>query len=186
MNLVNVDGSIRKLIETVEACKDLNIKLSANGGNSILLVCNPKNEIDYINAMDKMLDKEKYVMIDLNQLLCKFVNENKDEIEEEFELMKSSTEQIFHLPTGEEGNDFFEMIITQISEVYKIGKIPVLIDVGALYGTDIGNIHIMENEVVMQGINPLVILYPAIRNKDELLFLGVRPASKYRCMVIYE
>jgi hypothetical protein len=69
-------------------------------------------------------------------------------------------------------------------DVYAQDKIPILIHVGALNGTDIENIHIMENKVVMQGCNPLIILYPADKKNDEIMFLGIRSASKYRCMVI--
>ena len=42
----------------------------------------------------------------------------------------------------------------------------------------------MENKVVMNGKKPLVILYPADKKNDEIMFLGIRPASKYRYMVI--
>jgi len=63
-------------------------------------------------------------------------------------------------------------------------KVPVLINTGALYGTGIHNIHIMENEIVMKAAQPLIILYPATIEPDRIMFLGKHPASKYRCMII--
>jgi len=59
-----------------------------------------------------------------------------------------------------------------------------LIHTGALYGSGIDNIHIMEHPEVMQSHQPLIILYPATHEQDKLLFLGKRPASKYRCLMI--
>jgi hypothetical protein len=59
-----------------------------------------------------------------------------------------------------------------------------LIHSGALYGSGIDNIHLMENELVMKSNLPLIILYPATKEGEKLLFLSKRPASKYRCMIV--
>ncbi len=150
----------------------------------MLFMCPPLEEGEYIRLMKQNLDSERYAFIDLNELLVRFVDENEEEIMIKYELLQNSSNQIFKLPPGEEGNDLFQMIIQAIVDVYDQNKIPVLIRVGALNGTDIENIHIMENKVVMQGKNPVIILYPAVKKNDEIMFLGIRPASKYRCMVI--
>ncbi|HCI54650.1 MAG TPA: hypothetical protein PLN48_15775 [Lachnospiraceae bacterium] len=184
MSVSKIESKIQDLERVVRAYGENNIKLSANGGNSMLFMCPPLEENEYIKAMKNDLDSEKYTFIDLNQLLVKFIDNNHEEIEAKFDLLKNSSGQIFKLPQGEEGNDLFQMIIAAIVEAYDQAKIPVLIRVGALNGTDIENIHIMEDKVVMQGKSPLIILYPAEKKNDEIMFLGIRPASKYRCLVI--
>ena len=78
----------------------------------------------------------------------------------------------------------FKFILGKISNSYDNNKIPVLIHSGALYGSGIDNIHLMENELVMKSNLPLIILYPATKEGEKLLFLSKRPASKYRCMIV--
>lgn len=184
MNVSKIDACIRELEAAIQSFNENNIKLSANGGNSVLFMCPPMEEKQYIVRMKENLSQEKYQFLDMNKLLVEFIDENKDEIELKFKLLKNSYSQIFRLPQGEEGNDLFGMVISAILRAYDNEKIPVIIGVGALNGTDIENIHIMENEVVMKAKRPLVILYPAEKKNDEILFLGLRPASRYRCMVI--
>lgn len=184
MSVSKIEAKIQDLEKAVLAYSENNIKLSANGGNSMLFMCPPLEESEYIRLMKQNLSADKYTFIDMNALLVKFIDENKEEIKLKFDLLKNSSNQIFKLPQEEEGDDLFKRIIQAIVDVYNDGKIPVLIRVGALNGTDIENIHIMENKVVMQGRNPLIILYPAEKKNDEIMFLGIRPASKYRCMVI--
>lgn len=184
MSVSKIEAKIKDLEQAVQAYNKNNIKLSANGGNSILFMCPPVEESEYIAVMKKTLNSEKYMFLDMNDLLVKFVEENADEIKMKFDFLRNSSNQIFKLPQGEEGNDLFGMIIEEIVSAYDAGKIPVLIRVGALNGTDIENIHIMENKTVMNGKKPLVILYPAENKNQEIIFLGIRPASKYRCMVI--
>ena len=43
---------------------------------------------------------------------------------------------------------------------------------------------LMENELVMKSKFPLIILYPATQDGEQLMFLNSRPASKYRCMIV--
>ena len=161
MSVSKIEAKIKDLEQAVQAYNKNNIKLSANGGNSILFMCPPVEESEYIAVMKKTLNSEKYMFLDMNDLLVKFVEENADEIKMKFDFLRNSSNQIFKLPQGEEGNDLFGMIIEEIVSAYDAGKIPVLIRVGALNGTDIENIHIMENKTVMNGKKPLVILYPA-------------------------
>ena len=92
--------------------------------------------------------------------------------------------QIFKAPEGEISPDLFSHVMHSIAKSFKENKIPVLFHSGALYGSGIDNIHLMENEVVMKSSIPLIILYPATKDGDKLLFLSKRPSSKYRCMII--
>lgn len=183
-NLNNPENIILTAMRLVESKDNSKIRLNANGGNSILIVCDPQNELEFITSIKKLMIEEKYEIIDLNKLLIEFVRQNESDLQELFELLKGSIHQIFKLPNGEEGNDLFGLIIKEIIKSLENQKIPVLINAGALYGTGIDNIHIMENELIMKANLPLVILYPATKEKDKLMFLGSRPASKYRCMII--
>jgi hypothetical protein len=180
----NPDHIILNAKRIVDSKKYSEIRLNANGGNSILIVCEPNIEFKYVNSIHKLMTDETYQIIDLNDLLLKFIKENKDDLMELFELLKGSIQQIFKSPEGEIGPDFFGYIINSIRQCFEQDKIPVLINLGTLYGSGIDNIHIMENEYVMKSSLPLVILYPATEDKDQLLFLSKRPASKYRCMII--
>jgi hypothetical protein len=183
-NFQNPDNIIQAAMRLVESNENSNIRLNANGGNSILIVCEPDKELEYIKAINKLMKNNKYEVIDLNNLLNEFITQNKADIEDSFELLKGSIHQIFKIPNGEEGSDLFTLVIKAIAGSLQDKKVPVLINSGALYGSGIDNIHIMENELIMQASLPLIILYPATREKDKLMFLGNRPASKYRCMIV--
>lgn len=168
----------------VESDRRSEIRLNANGGNSILIVCDPLQEADYIKDVKEGLPEDSYDIIDLNELLLNFVSTHRDQIEDLFDLLQTATNQIFRAPAGEESNDLFKEIISRIETDFKRNIVPVLINTGALYGTGIHNIHIMENEVVMNAALPLIILYPATIDADRILFLGKHPSSRYRCMII--
>jgi hypothetical protein len=117
-------------------------------------------------------------------MLISFVEAHKEDLAEMFELLKSSVHQIFKAPDGETSPALFKYLIGVIDQTFKANKIPVLIHSGALYGSGIDNIHLMENELVMKAKTPLIILYPATQDGDQLMFLNSRPASKYRCMIV--
>lgn len=184
MPLSNPENIIQQVKMLVESDKRSEIRLNANGGNSILVICEPMSEAEYITKIEELLPSDGYHIIDLNQCLNDFITENKDEIVELYNLLQTTTHEIFKAPAGEESSDLFKEIISRISQSLQQNKIPVLINTGSLYGTGIHNIHIMENEVVMRAAFPLVILYPATKETDQIMFLGKQPASKYRCMII--
>ncbi len=184
MNLSNPEHMVSKAMRLVESDEKSHIRLNANGGNSILLVCEPHRELDYIQAITKLMPGDKYQVIDLSDLLCQFVEQNKADLAEMFDLLQGSLHQIFKTPDGEEGSDYFGLILQAIDSSLKANKIPVLINTGTLYGSGIGSIHIVENDLVMRAKLPLIILYPATWDQGKLMFLGKRPASKYRCMVV--
>jgi hypothetical protein len=184
MPLNNPSHIIIQAKRLVESDRRSEIRLNANGGNSILLICDPMKELEYIEQMKELLPPDTYVLIDLNQCLVDFVTNHKAALLELYELLQSATHQIFRAPDGEESNDLFKELMSKIKDAFKNDKVPVLINSGALYGTGIHNIHIMESEVVMKAALPLIILYPATVEPDRILFLGKHPASKYRCMII--
>ena len=184
MSYSNPENMILTTMRLVESNENSNIRINANGGNSILLICQPIHELDYIKAIKKLMTEDIYEIIDLNDLLCEFVSKNKSDLKNSFELLKGSLYQIFKIPDGEEGNDLLGLILYAIDSSLKANKIPVLINISSLYGSRIGSIHIMENDLVISAVLPLIILYPATWEQDKLMFLGKRPASKYRCMIV--
>jgi hypothetical protein len=184
MQLNNPEHIILEAKRLVESDRRSEIRLNANGGNSILVVCEPLRELEYINKLNVLLPNDAYEIIDLNKCLMNFVTEQKAEILELFNLLQSATQEIFRAPAGEESKDLFKEIMNLIHNAISKNKVPVLINTGALYGTGIHNIHIMENEIVMKGNLPIIILYPATIEPDRIMFLGKQPASKYRCMIL--
>ncbi len=184
MLLNNPSHTIIEAKRLVESDRRSEIRLNANGGNSILIVCEPLRELEYTKVIYNLLKPESFEIIDLNLCLIDFISSHKSEIVELYHMLQSSTHEIFKAPAGEESTDLFKTIVRKIESAISNNKVPVLINTGALYGTGIHNIHIMENEVVMNASLPLIILYPATVEKDQILFLGKHPASKYRCMII--
>lgn len=184
MPLTNPEQTILEVKRLVESDRRSEIRLNANGGNSILVVCDPMKESVYINHLLTLLPLDSYSFIDLNKCLIDFVKDQKSVIEELFSLLQSATHEIFKAPAAEESRDLFKEIIAQIQNTLQENKVPVLIHTGALYGTGIHNIHIMEHEIVMRAKMPLIVLYPATIEPDRIMFLGKQPASKYRCMIV--
>jgi hypothetical protein len=182
--LRDTENTIIEVKRLVESDRRSEIRLNANGGNSILVVCEPDRELEFIGAINKHMPEDSYRIIDLNMLLNKFIEQNRDVLDETFKLLKSSVNQVFKTPDGEQGSDLFGLITQSIRDSLASGKIPVVIHAGALYGSDIDNIHLMESEYVMNASLPLIILYPATKENETLMFLSKRPASRYRCMVI--
>lgn len=170
----------------MESDRRSEIRLNANGGNSILLVCPPELEYQFIEKLMELLPQDTYHIIDINEILISFVKAHKIDFDEMFNLLKASVHQIFKAPEGETGPDLFTHLIEATEQSYNLGKIPVLIHTGALYGSGIDNIHLMENELVMKSKLPLIILYPANQEGEQLMFLNSRPASRYRCMIVNE
>lgn len=184
MPLNNPAHIILEAKRLVESERRSEIRLNANGGNSILMVCEPMMELEFIDKLKELLFTDAYTIIDLNECLTEFVSNHKTELPELYDMLQSATHQIFRAPEQEESNDLFKEIISKIKDAFINDKVPVLINTGTLYGTGIHNIHIMENDVVMKAALPLIILYPATVEPDRILFLGKHPASKYRCMII--
>lgn len=185
-SLQNPEYVAAQLKRLVEANRHSEIRLNANGGNSILVTCLPAEENNYIRVFQSALDKTRFQIIDLNELLVSFVENNKEELEKLFELLSGSIYQIFKSADSDEDNDLFSSIMLKIKQSIDDDKIPVLIRTGTLYGSGIESIHIMEHQIVMRSPIPLIILYPAVSEQDKIMFLSTltRPASKYRCMIL--
>ena len=162
---------------------DSEIRLQANGGNSILMVCKPIEENQFIKEIDQ-INKERYEIIDLNKVLVEFVDDNVEDIEFYLQHFKASIDQIFK--NGNEANpDLFDLIIDKIANVYQTNKIPIVVNTGVIYATHFDMLALMESKVIMEANSPTVFLYPAeVDHNEQLLYLNTRIASEYRCKII--
>ncbi len=76
---INPEHIIMQVKRLVESDKQSEIRLNANGGNSILLVCPPIMEQQFIIKLNELMGDE-YSIIDLNELLISFVESNKSHL----------------------------------------------------------------------------------------------------------
>ncbi|MBC8191215.1 MAG: hypothetical protein H8E18_02435 [FCB group bacterium] len=158
------------------------LQLHANGGNSILFSYPPEEESKYLEHAAEVF-KDTAQFIDISKLLVDFIEKDGwDSFQSYYESMKPTPHKVFK--SDDPDPDLFDMIIDTISQVEQDDRIPVLIRTGALQGTGIDNIHIMEHPEVMNSSRPLVVFYPSQIKDDTLLFLNFEPASKYRCVVV--
>lgn len=158
------------------------ITRKANGGNSLLFSYLPADEKEYLaHAID--LFQDRAVFIDLQELFAQFIEdygvEDLKDNYAEFGVKVFKEDEEFS-----EDETLFDLIIDKIHELGQNDKIPVLIHTGSLYGTGIDNVSIIEHAKVMTLNNPLVVFYPSTMEGDRLMFLGVKPSSKYRCHLI--
>ncbi len=182
-NSRSIEHNLQQVRQLVESEKRTQLRLNSNGGNAVLVVCNPEEEGEYIDHAKKIFQSDAYHTIDLNALLISYLDYHHAEVKELFDLLRGSVNKIFNAPEEEEFEDLFSVLMNQIDVAFGKGLIPVLVNSGALYGSGIDNIHIMENPVVMNARLPMIVLYPATHEGETLLFLSKRPASKYRCMI---
>ncbi|WP_138994212.1 hypothetical protein [Larkinella sp. C7] len=158
------------------------IRLTANGGNTVLFVYPPTDEEAYIQEAHKRYPNAQF--IDVRQLLIDFIRQiGWADFRDYYTAYRSQPEVVF-MDDGEE-EKLFIRIITSIRNAIKAGQLPILVHTGALYGTGIDNVNIMQHPDVMRFDQPLIVFYPAIfKSETELDFLGVKPASKYRCKLV--
>ena len=156
------------------------LRRSANGGNTILFVYPPTEEEEYIAKAKELYPTGHFV--DVGPIIVKSIDSvGLDNFKEFYQSHISTPDVVF---TNDDPNCLFSLIINEICSASKDGKTTFLIHTGALEGTGIENVNIMEHKSVMsQGI-PLVIFYPATYKNDDLLFLNHKPASKYRCKLV--
>jgi hypothetical protein len=159
------------------------LKKNANGGNTVLFTFPPHEEEEYIQLL-KSHFHDKAEFIDLGSLFVKFIDlfGNIETFKEVYSSINPSN-KVFKSDGTDE--DYFDLIIQEIQKAENKGKIPILTSTGSIFSTGIENQNIMENKLVMDELKqPLIILYPSILKNDELYFLGIRKASKYRCIAI--
>jgi hypothetical protein len=158
------------------------IRIEANGGNSVLFVYSPKDELKYIKTAKELYPKAEF--IDVREALVEFIDSiGWEDFEDYYMGYQTEPENIFR--DSDEDKKLESLIIEKIKKAISDDKLPFLIHTGALFGTEIENIHIMENSDVMKFGIPLVVFYPAdIQADGQLKYLGFKPASKYRCKLV--
>jgi hypothetical protein len=158
------------------------LRRQANGGNSVLFSYTPNEENEYINKA-KELYADTALFIDIAQLFVKFIDaDGWTDFEAYYKDYQNTPHVVFKSEDPEP--DLFKLIISAIEKASDEGKIPMLIRTGALFGTGIENVNIMEHSSVMTLSHSLVFFYPSKTEDDNLLFLNFKPASKYRCTLI--
>ena len=153
------------------------LRRKANGGNSILFTYPPEDESLYLKKLEEIKTDSNFEIVDVAELFVGFIDDTSmKSIERKYSIFKATPHKVF--------TPFSKKIISAIENANNAGKTPVLIRTGALYGTGIENVNIMENKAVMSLKNPLIIFYPSKTEHDNLFFLNFKPASRYRCTVI--
>lgn len=159
------------------------LRLQANGGNSVLFGY-PPNEEDLYLAKASEDFEGRANLIDISQLLVSFIDDmGWEDFERYYREFGTTPHKVFR--AGDDEPDLFNAIIAAIVAAEESGKIPVLVRTGCLVGTGIENANIMESKKVMELRIPLVIFYPSTISDENLLFLNFKPASKYRCTLVY-
>lgn len=158
------------------------IRLAANGGNSVLFVYPPDEEKEYIEKAKKVFKNATF--IDVRECLIEYIEGiGWNDFEDFYNSYPRQPEMVFS--DSEDEPKLEGLILKKIIDAIHQERIPFLIHTGALYGTGIENIHIMQHPEVMRFGIPLVIFYPAVqKSESELFFLGIKPASKYRCKLV--
>lgn len=157
------------------------LKLDANGGNSVLFVY-PNEEDNLYTAEAKRRFRDNAIFVDVAQALTDFqedmgmdtFKELEEEIGTDVYFRKGATDT------------FFEYLVNRITLAAKQGLPVFLVGTSAIANKGFSNINIMENEAVKKAPQPLVYFYPATIEGDKIYFLGDHDhvASKYRCRVI--
>jgi hypothetical protein len=155
----------------------------ANGGNSILFTYPPEDEHLYLEKIREIY-ADTATFIDVSKLLVQFIDQDTwKDFSEYYENMKSSPHKVFK-SEDDSTPDLYELIIKAVCEACDNDRIPILIRTGCLFGTGIENVNIMEHASVMALKHPLVICYPSTHSDGNILFLGFKPASTYRCTLV--
>jgi len=156
------------------------LKRDANGGNTVLFVFPPHEEDEYIRKAGELYPEACFT--DISQLFVRYVDSvGWDDFEEFYRAYRTTPDQVFK---NDDEINLFKLIIDEIKAADADCKIPFIVRTGALHGTGIVNQHIMDDNIVLGLRQPVVFFYPATLEKNELLFLNFKPASKYRCKLV--
>jgi hypothetical protein len=160
------------------------LKLVANGGNTILFTYPPNEENSYLHKAVELFDDLLYTIIDVSKLFIEYID--GDSIDSFLELYRDlePTSYKAFFDKNDPHVDLFDKVTQSIMEASKNGKIPILIRTGIFYGTGIENINVTDHKDIMTLEHPLVIFYPGEMDGDNHHFLNAKQASKYRCTII--
>lgn len=153
----------------------------ANGGRSLLFAYPPHEENLYIEEAQRRYDG-RFSFIDARAIFISFID--KMGIDNFLSSYREFGNELFDDKDQYDDPTYLKLLLEQIKESIEKGKIPALIHTGALYGTNFGNINLMEHPIVMKSPIPFVVFYPSVEEQGNILFLNKQIASKYRCLII--
>jgi hypothetical protein len=78
---LNPEYIITQLLRLVNSDKRSEIRLNANGGNSVLVVCPPSLEYQFIEKIYSRMPTGTFQVIDFNEILISFVKAHPPETE---------------------------------------------------------------------------------------------------------
>ena len=106
------------------------IRLSANGGNSILFSYPPSEEKDYIKKAFELY-KNEAEFIDISKLFVNFIKKDGwEDFKSYYRDFQNTTDKVFD--SNDTSTDLFDLIINAIKDVSAKDKIPMIIRTGAL------------------------------------------------------
>ncbi len=157
------------------------LRLDANGGNSILFVYPNEEDSLYITEAKRRFNG-KAIFVDVAKALTDYQEEigmeTFKELEEELGV------EVYYRKGATD--TFFEYLVNR-STLSSSTKLKVLLfATSAIANKGFSNINIMEYPAVKLAKQPLVYFYPSVQEGDKIYFLGDKNhvASKYRCRVI--
>jgi len=160
------------------------LSLNANGGKTIIFSFLPKYENKYIEEVKKIY-KDKAIFIDLSKIFVDYIDTiGIDNFKGLYKDFIKTSHIIFRDENDTSNKDFFNMIIEEIKNADNLGKLPILLRTGVLYGTGIENQNILEHDIVMKLKQALILFYPSKIENNDLLFLNFKTASRYRALLI--
>ena len=142
-----IDQKFRDLKFILENRDKESIKMDAHGGHSILLIYPPNEEINYLGRVKQEYPEAEY--INVANLLVDYIDQSGlDKFTEAYSDYQSEPQKLF--------KDFLKIILSRIEHAGGKNKVPILIRNGALFGTGIENVNIMDSQIVHKLPIPLV------------------------------
>lgn len=169
------------LLEDVLSQDLTQLRLDANGGNSILFVY-PNDEDSLYISEAKRRFSGKAIFVDVAKALTDYQEEIG--IETFKELEEELGVEVYYRKGATD--TFFEYLVNRISLAASQQQPVFLVSSSAIANKGFSNINIMEHPAVKTAKQPLVYFYPSVQDGDKIYFLGDKNhvASKYRCRVI--
>ena len=183
----SIESKFNELRQAIKT--DRGKAITSQGVNAFLLVYPPEEEDTYLERAKKDFASE--YIIDLSELFVELIDEwGFDNFKEAYKNYRSTLSAIFSNESSE-NPDLMNLIRREVKKARDNEQKPVLIRTGILYGTDIRNKVILEDDIIKELTTkrPLIIFYPGkvekdMNEKERVWFLGVQKASDYRGQLI--